>query len=84
MSGAIIVAAAKAQIADLERQFAEARAEVERQAADPGLWFISGTAPEVYLQQALRRLHAIIEGDKATVEALAVREHEAERGEKGE
>lgn len=35
---------------------------VEAQAKDDGLWFIAKTAPEAYLQQELRHLHAFIEG----------------------
>ena len=31
------------------------------QAEDEGLWFFAMTAPEAYLQQELRRLHAAIE-----------------------
>lgn len=34
---------------------------VEEQANDEGLWFIAETAPEAYLQQALRKLHRVIE-----------------------
>lgn len=34
---------------------------VEQQANNEGLWFIAQTAPEAYLQQELRRLHAVIE-----------------------
>ena len=34
---------------------------VNRQAEDEGLWFIAQTAPEAYLQRALRELHAAIE-----------------------
>ena len=34
---------------------------VNRQAEDEGLWFVALTAPEAYLQQELRRLHAAIE-----------------------
>ena len=34
---------------------------VNRQAEDPGLWFIAETAAEAYLQQELRKLHALIE-----------------------
>lgn len=34
---------------------------VDEQAEDEGLWFIAETAPEGYLQQELRRLHAAIE-----------------------
>lgn len=36
---------------------------VEEQALDDGLWFIARTAPEAYLQRALRDLHAEIESD---------------------
>lgn len=41
---------------------AEIRAMVLLQAADEGLWFISETASESYLQQELRKLHFLIEG----------------------
>ena len=34
---------------------------VHKQAEDDGLWFIARTAPEAYLQQELRLLHALIE-----------------------
>ena len=34
---------------------------VHQQAEDEGLWFIARTAPEAYLQQELRLLHALIE-----------------------
>ena len=34
---------------------------VNEQAEDEGLWFVAQTAPEAYLQQELRRLHAAIE-----------------------
>ncbi len=34
---------------------------VAEQAEDEGLWFVPQTAPEDYLQQALRRLHAAVE-----------------------
>ena len=34
---------------------------VDEQAEDEGLWFLSATAPEAYLQQELRRLHTEIE-----------------------
>lgn len=36
---------------------------VNNQAEDEGLWFLNPTASEAYLQQALRALHAVIEGD---------------------
>lgn len=34
---------------------------VDEQAEDWGLWFDARTAPEAYLQQALRRLHDAVE-----------------------
>jgi len=34
---------------------------VEVQAKDEGLWFVAETAPEAYLQEALRKLHGMIE-----------------------
>lgn len=34
---------------------------VDSQAEDEGLWFVARTAPEAYLQQELRKLHALIE-----------------------
>lgn len=37
-------------------------AVVNEQAENDGLWFIAKTAAEGYLQQELRRLHAVIEG----------------------
>lgn len=40
----------------------DALAIVAEQAEDEGLWFIARTAPEAYLQQELRRLHAALEG----------------------
>lgn len=39
------------------------QARVDEQADDEGLWFRAQTAPEAYLQQALRELHRLIEGD---------------------
>lgn len=39
-----------------------AREEAEKQAADEGLWFDARYATEAHLQQALRKLHEIIEG----------------------
>lgn len=44
----------------------ELRALVLRQAEDEGLWFVARTAPEAYLQQELRRLHAAIEREPLT------------------
>lgn len=37
---------------------------VNEQAEDEGLWFIAYHITEDYLQQALRKLHATIEGEK--------------------
>lgn len=34
---------------------------VHAQAEDEGLWFVAATAPEAYLQQALRAVHAAVE-----------------------
>ena len=42
-----------------------AYALVQQQAEDEGLWFIAATAPEAYLQQALRELHAAVEAEAA-------------------
>lgn len=41
---------------------ASIRAIVDEQANDDGLWFVAETCAEAYVQQALRRLHAVIEG----------------------
>jgi hypothetical protein len=37
-------------------------AVVNEQAEDGGLWFVAQTITEDYLQRALRRLHAAVEG----------------------
>ncbi len=53
---------------------AEIRAVVNEQAEDDGLWFVPETITEDYLQRALRRLHAVIEGkspEQCAIEALA-------------
>jgi hypothetical protein len=36
---------------------------VDKQAEDPGIWFDASHISEAYLQQELRRLHAVIEGN---------------------
>ncbi len=46
----------------LEKHLKAIRIVVDKQANDEGLWFIARTAPEAYLQQALRKLHRAIEG----------------------
>ena len=60
-----------AKAREMDAALAEARKDTERlaaaqrlvdaQAEDAGLWFIARTAPEGYLQQELRKLHAAIE-----------------------
>lgn len=49
---------------------AAVHAIVAEQVEDGGLWFVAQTAPEDYLQQELRRLHAAIE--KTTDALVAV------------
>ncbi len=46
---------------------------VEQQAKDAGLWFVAQTAPEAYLQQELRRLHAAIEARPAGLDQVTYR-----------
>ena len=43
---------------------------VQRQAEDDGLWFLTDNIEVAYLQQELRRLHAVIEGDVEIINAL--------------
>lgn len=50
--------------AQLERELAKLRQMVAQQAEDEGLWFNAATAPEAYLQQELRKLHAAVEETK--------------------
>jgi hypothetical protein len=50
---------------------------VDEQADDDGLWFHADTAAEAYVQQALRRLHSVIEGktpNQCAVEVLTATE----------
>lgn len=53
---------------------------VQKQAEDEGLWFIAETAPEAYLQAALRELHAAVEraAELGAMEAMTP-QREAER-----
>lgn len=44
-------------------RYQEALALVAEQSEDDGLWFVAETCSEAYLQEALRKLHAVIEGD---------------------
>ena len=59
------------------------RGVVEEQAKDDGIWFIAETCAEAYLQQELRRLHAVIEGKtpeqcaKALLDEKELRRHRA-------
>lgn len=48
-------------IEDLQKKLEKIKTLVKLQAMDDGLWFEAKTAPEEYLQQELRRLHAVIE-----------------------
>ena len=54
--------------ADLSREehdrIVNAQDLVTQQAEDEGLWFRATSASEAYLQQELRRLHAMIEGEE--------------------
>lgn len=50
------------KVTRLELKLEGLRNLTAKQAEDDGLWFDAGTAPEAYLQQELRRLHAAIEG----------------------
>lgn len=59
---AYIAAASPATILALVEEVRAIRALVDEQANDDGIWFIAQTGPEAYLQQELRRLHALIEG----------------------
>jgi hypothetical protein len=56
----------------LVAQYQQARAIVDEQAADGGLWFIPQTAAEAYLMQELRKLHAAIEGKSPDECAAAI------------
>jgi hypothetical protein len=49
---------------------ARARALARKQADDEGLWFKAETAPEAYLQRALRHIHAVIEDDQRVLELM--------------
>lgn len=61
-NAAYIAAAHPQAILRLCEEMREMRAVVDEQANDDGIWFIAQTGPEAYLQQELRRLHALIEG----------------------
>lgn len=58
----IVIGNLREKIKTLTAEGAAIRAVVDEQAEDEGLWFVGRTAPEDYLQAALRRLHEVIEG----------------------
>ena len=62
----------KARAENAEARLLKARLLVAKQADDEGLWFQAATAPEAYLQQELRRLHAAIENKEPNECALNV------------
>ena len=51
-------------------------AVVNEQAEDSGLWFVAESVTEDYLQRALRRLHAAVEGKSAAACATEVLRHD--------
>jgi hypothetical protein len=53
----------QARLDAAEARLANARKLCAKQAEDDGLWFRAVTAPEAYLQAALRKLHAAVEGE---------------------
>lgn len=53
-----------------EKKAPGAMALVQRQAEDEGLWFEATTAPEAYLQQELRKLHAAVEAEGPRISEL--------------
>lgn len=66
----------RARAEKAEQENARLREAVAFQACDDGLWFEATTAAEAYLQQELRRLHAMIEGDKKALSALPATERD--------
>lgn len=55
------LASLRAELAEAREHLALIRGVVDAQAEDDGLWFRAQTAPEAYLQAALRKLHAAVE-----------------------
>jgi len=53
----------KTQLAAARARLSKVMALINEQAEDEALWFNPHSTTEAYLQQALRRLHAAIEGD---------------------
>lgn len=66
------------KIMKLEEYQRNLRKLVNSQANDHGLWFEARTAPESYLQQELRKLHAVVEGAIATEKLEAELVHKME------
>jgi hypothetical protein len=54
----------------LEKWIAGIKKCVDIQAEDEGLWYIAESAPEAYVQQALRSLHEVIEDETKLERAL--------------
>lgn len=52
------------------------KAACDMQTEDEGLWFKAERATEGYLQRALRRIHALIGGDKDALERIAMTDKE--------
>ena len=52
---------AEAELAALRESAQSARELVDIQASNEGLWFVSQSITENYLQQALRNLHGVVE-----------------------
>jgi hypothetical protein len=63
--------AARKRVIELLTEKVAVKAVVDAQAEDDGLWFEAQTAPEAYLQAALRRLHAAIETPNVEVTGTA-------------
>lgn len=61
------------KVESLRSRLAEARCVCDEQATDAGLWFVAEMVTEAYLQAALRRLHAAVEG---TADSASHRENE--------
>jgi len=67
----------EAELATLKARLAEARRVCDEQANDEGLWFVAVTVTEDYLQAALRRLHAAVEGTASQPRPLTAAERSA-------
>lgn len=75
------IQALRDEIDQAQAKCAEMQLLVDKQAEDAGLWFQAKTAAEAYLQQELRRLHAVIEKDnpgQALLERLGKAEQDVQ------